>query len=119
MTIEMTNVINATASLAEVRDSDWFRMTADQLGRANVQIPCAADVLNAIAIAVREVVYYVHYEHETAQLEHAHDTLVELIDATMAVEGAISKMMDTMTHVRDQLLLTIDARTCFDPVKED
>ena len=119
MTIDMTNVINAKTGLTEVRDSDWFRMTSDQLSRANVQLPCAADVMNAIASAVREVVYYIHYEHETAQLEHAHDTLVELIDALIAVNDASAKMLDTMIHVRDQLSYTIDARTCLDPIKED
>lgn len=110
MTIDLTNVRAASASLLQLRDSDWFRMTADQLERANVPIKCAAELLTDIANAVGEVIYYVKYEHGTNELEHAHDALVELIDAVRIIDSNTAKMLDTMTHVRDQLFTHLESR---------
>ena len=110
MTINYDIVTDAHTRLSQIIGSDTFRVTASQLTRADERLPAVADIVTNISIVLKEVIYYVNYEHTQADLEAAHDTLVELVDAGNAAALSLTRALDTMAHVRDQLLLQTDEK---------
>lgn len=110
MTINYDIVTDAETRLSQIIASDTFRVTASQLTRADERLPAVAEIVTNISIVLKEVIYYVNYEHDVDDLEAAHDTLVALLDAGNAAALSLTRALDTMARVADLLLLQRDEK---------